>query len=65
MTLRLTDADRARERQAAIDAGILDADGKVIMRSAAPVGPVRGPAGETPQQMAERLRVAAQDAEAI
>ena len=61
MTLRLTDADRARERQAAIDAGILDADGKVIMRSAAPVGPVR----ETPQQMAERLRVAAQDAEAI
>ena len=48
---RLTAADRARERQAAIDAGILDADGKVVLRTAPP----------TP----DHLRAAAMDAEAI
>lgn len=57
-----TDAERAADRQRAIDEGILDANGKVILNFK-PVAPPRP--RETQQEAAERLRRIAAGAEEI
>ncbi len=56
-----TVVDRARNRQALIDAGMMTEDGRVILPEVKGVPPASRPTGETPHQMAERLRAAAED----
>lgn len=48
--------ERARDRQAAIDAGVIDANGKPILNFKTIEARRVGPAGENRHQMADRLR---------